>query len=118
VTQLYLDESMGYSILAGMLILLGALWVLWGACWLRRVELRSENDAVVRTLGLAWVREGLGPTVRAAGRTPSGPVEIRWRRWFTSAAPRVRYAGQGAWLPLEDPLTLLAPPAEASPVEP
>jgi hypothetical protein len=72
-----------------VLILLAAAWTLWGACWLRRVELRREHDPMVRSLGLVWAREGLGPVVRAAGTVAGHRVEIRWRRLFDDGRVRV-----------------------------
>lgn len=71
------------------------MWALWGAWWLRRVELRREHDAAVRALGLAWGREGFGPTVRAHGTVAGRAVEVRWRRAFFGE--RVRARVDGAW---------------------
>ena len=77
-----------------MLLLLLALWTLWGACWLRRVELQREKDPVVRALGLSWAREGFGPTVRAVGTVAGRAVEVLWRRGMLRDRTRVRDAGE------------------------
>lgn len=78
-----------------MAVFLGALWTLWGAWWLRRVELRREHDGTVRALGLTWAREGWGPSVAAAGAVDGRPVEVRWRRALFGETVRVRR--DGAW---------------------
>ncbi|MDP2313008.1 MAG: hypothetical protein Q8P41_08895 [Pseudomonadota bacterium] len=80
-----------------MLLLLTALWTLWGACWLRRVELRHEKEPLVRALGLAWGREGLGPAVVARGMLAGRPVEVRWRRGVFGDRARLRTNGARRW---------------------
>lgn len=80
-------------------MLLTAIWTLWGACWLRRVELHREKEPVVRALGLTWVREGLGPSVRARGTLGGREVEVRWRRGVLRDRARLRIGG--AWRALE-----------------
>lgn len=47
----------------------------------------------MRALGLAWVREGLGPAVRARGSIGGQPVEARWRRGVVRDRVRVRRGG-------------------------
>jgi hypothetical protein len=94
-----LDESVTQSITAGVVVFLGVLWSLWGAWWLRRVELRREHEATVRALGLAWAREGWGPSVAARGDVAGRPVEVRWRRAFFGETARVRVGGAWALLP-------------------
>lgn len=101
-------------------MLLTAVWTLWGACWLRRVELRRDKAALVRTLGLEWVREGLGPSVRARGHLGGQTVEARWRRGVARDRVRLR-RGAVPWLTLgsDDELrALLASPEAPSPEAP
>lgn len=83
-----------------MVVFLGVLWALWGAWWLRRVELRRDYSATVAALGLAWQREGLGPSLRASGRIGAHDVEVRWRRGMVRE--RVRARVDGAWVPVTD----------------
>lgn len=76
-----------------MAVFLGALWTLWGAAWLRRVELRREHEPTVRALGLTWAREGWGPSVTAGGEVDGAAVEVRWRRGVCGERVAVRRGG-------------------------
>ncbi len=107
-----MDESVTYCILAGVVVFLGVLWALWGAWWLRRVELHRDLAGVVRGLGLAWQREGLGPSVVASGVVGARHVEVRWRRGVWR--DRLRARVDGTWVELTDVgqlETLLTPPS-------
>jgi hypothetical protein len=74
-------------------ILLAALWAMWIACWLRRVELRHEHDALATRLGLSWTPEGLGASVRAIGAVGGHRVDVRFRRLFGPLRAVVRIDG-------------------------
>jgi hypothetical protein len=77
-----------------LIVLLGAFWSLWGAFWLRRVELVRENQVVVSALGLHWGREGFGPSVRAAGHLGGAGLEIVFRRGIWREAVFLRHGGE------------------------
>ena len=77
--MLYIEETAGGSFLAGFLILLAALWCVWGAHWLRRIELRAIAEPVVHALGLRWAPEGFGPRVVAVGEVDGVAVTVWWR---------------------------------------
>jgi hypothetical protein len=73
----------------------------------------------VRALGLDWVREGLGPSVRARGTVGGRAVEVRWRRGLSRDRVRLLH-GQTSWrlVPTDDELpTLIAGPPVSGPTE-
>lgn len=72
-----------------------AAWILWLAAWLCRVERRARAAPLVDALGLAFSREGWGPTVLAAGQVGGAWVTLRFSAfsWSLSGAARV---GEGA----------------------
>jgi hypothetical protein len=90
--MMYLEETAGGSILAGVVIVVGLAWSLWLAGWLRRVELRHVATPAVERLGLSFGREGWRGRVKAAGVVEGVPVEIVWGR-----AVRARVVG-GRWV--------------------
>lgn len=59
------------------------------------MELRRQHDAFVAALGLAWGREGWGPSVRATGTVAGRAVEVRWRHALFGESVRARV--DGAW---------------------
>ena len=92
---MYLEETAGGSILAGVVIVVLLLWSLWIAGWLRRIELRAQAEPVAQRLGLHFHSEGVLGRVRASGTLEGVPVEVAW-----SHRVRVRVRG-GAWSPVE-----------------
>lgn len=80
MTSLYLDETVCFSILAGILVALAAAWSMWGGAWLRRVELQVIAAPVVRALGLAFRPERWSGEVCADGTVAGQAVVVRWRR--------------------------------------
>lgn len=92
--MMYLDETAGGSVLAGMVVLLGLAWSLWLAGWLRRIELRYVAAPAVERLGLSFGREGLLGHVVAAGVVDGVPIEVAWGR-----SVRARVAGR-RWVAL------------------
>lgn len=97
MTQLYLDETVCYSILAGILVLLAGTWVLWGAGWLRRVELQAIAEPCARALGLSFRPEGWGAAVCAGGTLAGRAVEVRWHAALTGAV-RVHARVDATWV--------------------
>lgn len=87
--MMYLEETAGGSILAGVVMVLGLVWSVWLAGWLRRIELRHVAGPAAERLGLAFGREGWLGRVRAAGVVDGVPVEVVWGR-----AVRARVQGQ------------------------
>lgn len=85
MTSLYLDETVCFSILAGLLVALAAAWSIWGGAWLRRVELQVIAAPVVRALGLVFRPERWSAEVCAAGTVGGQAVEVRWRRTLAGA---------------------------------
>lgn len=100
MTGLVLDETVCYSILSGIVVLVGAIWVLWGTGWLRRIELNSIAVPSVRALGLVFRPEGWGPVVRAHGTLSGQGVELRWRAARLTGRVRVhaRVGGGADWV--------------------
>lgn len=93
-----MEESAAGSILAGFLVVLAALWMMWGAAWLRRVELREHVQSVVTALGLEFRPEGLGASLRAHGRVDGRHVEVRWRLGLDGRVrAAARRAGKRRW---------------------
>ncbi len=70
----------------------------------------------MRALGLAWVREGLGPSVRARGTVSGQAIEVRWRRGLSRDRVRL-LRGQTSWrFVTDDELpTLIAGAPESEP---
>lgn len=97
MTALYLDETFCYSNLAAIVTIVAGTWVLWGAGWLRRIELKDIAAPCVRALGLAFRSEGWGPVVRASGTLAGQPVEVRWELPVTGRV-RVRARVGGRWV--------------------
>ncbi len=96
----YVDESVLGAILGGILVLLGVLWALWAAAWVRRVELRAAAEPLVREFGLAWAAEGLGRQVRARGTL--GAREVELRVYLPADLPRYRARFRGErWFELD-----------------
>lgn len=100
MTGLNLDETACYSILSGIVVLVCAIWMLWGNGWLRRIELKAVAIPAVRALGLVFRPEGWGPVVRAHGTLSGQGVELRWHAARLSGRVRVhaRVGAASAWV--------------------
>lgn len=98
--DVYVDESVLASILAGVLVLAGIGWAWWGANWVRRVELRAAAEPLLREFGLSLQAEGMRPHISASGRVGPNEVEIR----VSTPADRPRYRvriGRSRWVDLD-----------------
>lgn len=100
MSVVYVDESVLGCILGGVLVLLGVVWALWIAAWVRRVELRAAAEPLVREFGLAWTAEGLRARVSARGRVGDREVELRVSTPAELPRYRARIAGE-RWIDLD-----------------
>lgn len=64
--------------LAGIVLVVGQAWALWGRAWLDRAYLRTVAAPVVANGGLTYMREGLRAAVRATGTQEGTAYEVRW----------------------------------------
>lgn len=96
-----LDDTVVHGALAGILLLLGALWVLWISAWLRRLELHPVVAPTVEALGLTVLREGWGPELRAVGELDACPVRVRWRLGLGALRVQAAVGPRGRWAPLQ-----------------
>lgn len=108
--MIYVDGTIASSELAGILVLVGLIWALWGAAWLVRIEVHALAAPIVERLGLRWAREGLGLRVRAVGERAGQPLELRFGRGPEPGSLRAWRRGPQGWEPvgldaLESPAT-------------
>jgi hypothetical protein len=93
---MYLEETAGGSILAGVVIVVLLAWSLWLTGWLRRVELHEKAAPVVERLGLAFHREGFLGRIAASGSVDGVPVEVRWGRTVSARVRGGRWSAIGS----------------------
>ena len=82
--------------LAGIVLVVGQAWALWGRAWLDRAYLRTVAAPVVTSVGLAYAREGLRAAVRATGTQGETAYEVRWTLRGTTPTMWAR-TGRGKW---------------------
>lgn len=98
--MIYVDGTIAASELAGILVLVGLIWALWGAGWLVRIEVHALAAPIVDRLGLRWAREGFGPRVRAVGERDGQPFELRFGRGAEPGTLRAWQRADGRWQPV------------------
>ena len=88
--------------LAGIVLVVGQAWVLWGRAWLDRAYLRTAAASVVANAGLAYAREGVRAQVQATGMHEGRAYALRWSLADGALRLEGRFAG-GGWERLVSP---------------
>ncbi len=88
--------------LAGIVLVVGQAWVLWGRAWLERAYLRLAAAPVIANAGLAYAREGLRAQVQATGTHEGRAYAVRWSLADGALRLEGRFAG-GGWERLVSP---------------
>ena len=88
--------------LAGIVLVVGQAWVLWGRAWLDRAYLRTAAASVVANAELAYAREGLRAQVQATGMHEGRAYALRWTFFDGAVCLEGRFDG-GTWERLVSP---------------
>jgi hypothetical protein len=85
-----------WCFLAGLYLLIGAIWLAWLAGWINRVELSEKAAPTVSRLGFEFEGEGVRWEVVAGGSLGGHDLRVRWRT--SLLGPTVHTAvGAGPW---------------------
>ena len=81
--------------LAGLLLGVGGIWLVWLASWINRVELTTQAQPLATALGLRFERVGWRSWVVASGAIDEVNVRVRWRTGLLGLTIAVSVAAEG-----------------------
>ena len=99
----YIDITVVNAVLAGLVVLIGALWALYGMSRLWQQSLYREASgalAAAADLGFAVQPASTGPRLVARGAIQGQPVRVEWRGGVWGAHSVVVWDGQRTVVPL------------------